>query len=117
MFIFGIVRSTIFYVGITSLLNSASTDMLVLYLFTILVHIAVCKCKHRSRSASDIALGAIEHDVLAPFAKISIFVKVITGAHVIDDTPDHIVEDKLQVYAGAAWGIFLIGALALTLFT
>lgn len=111
MFFFaGLMRSTILYLIPISLLNENSNpfDFVVGYVAISLLHIAICKLSNKHCSAKNVFLGAFQHDLLAPFLEIKSCLEVLLKKHIIRDTPEHMFEDKMQVYVGGIWGACIL---------
>ena len=111
MFFFaGLIRSTVLYLIPISLLNGNSKpfDFIMGYVIVSLIHIIVCKLSDKHCSASDIFLGAFQHDLSAPFLEVKSCLEVLLKKYIIQDTPEHMFEDKMQVYLGGVWGVCIL---------
>lgn len=107
MFFFaGLIRSTVLYSIALSLLGRNSDLIVSALVYTVLslIHVGICKLTRDSRTAGDIFVSALEHDAIAPFLHVKSFFEVLLKKHVIRDTPEHMFEDKMQVYLGGIWG-------------
>lgn len=106
----GLIRSTVLYLIPISLISGTlnPVEPVAAYLLLSLIHIAICKLTHDGRNASNIFTGALWHDIIAPFLRVKSCIEVLLKIHIIKDTPDHILEDKLQVYSGGIWGVYIL---------
>ena len=83
---------------------------IVIYAFTLLLHLLVCKFKDKNRSFVETFLSSLLRDLAAPFSKFSTFLAVITRRWVIqDDSKFHNIIDALQVVSGGIWSIIVFG--------
>lgn len=112
----GLIRSTVLYLIPISLTSGMLNPIkpLIAYLLLSLIHIVICKLTHDGRNAFDIFTGALWHDIIAPFLRVKSCIEVLLKIHIIKDTPDHILEDKLQVYSGGIWGVCILLLLCTT---
>ena len=84
--------------------------LIVIYAFTLLLHLLVCKFKDKNRSFVETFLSALLRDLEAPFFKFSTFLAVITRRWVIqDDSKFHNIIDAIQVVSGGIWSIIVFG--------
>lgn len=111
MFFFaGLIRSTVLYSIALTLLghNSDPIASALAYTLLSLIHVGICKLTRDSRTASDIFISALEHDAIAPFLHVKSFLEVLLKKHIIRDAPEHMFEDKMQVYLGGIWGACIL---------
>ncbi|HJC51135.1 MAG TPA: hypothetical protein H9754_11330 [Candidatus Anaerostipes avistercoris] len=119
MYLIGAFRRTALWCIIFTVLGSIaiSADLLnflgvliVIYAFTLLLHLLVCKFKDKNRSFVEAFLSSLLRDLAAPFSKFSTFLAVITRRWVIqDDSKFHNIIDALQVVSGGIWSIIVFG--------
>ena len=84
--------------------------LIVIYAFTLLLHLLVCKFKDKNRSFVETFLSSLLRDLAAPFSKFSTFLAVITRRWVIqDDSKFHNIIDAIQVVSGGIWSIIVFG--------
>ena len=119
MYLIGVFRRTALWCIIFTVLGSIaiSADLLnflgvliVIYAFTLLLHLLVCKFKDKNSSFVETFLSAFLRDLEAPFSKFSTFLAVITRRWVIqDDSKFHNIIDAVQVVSGGIWSIIVFG--------
>lgn len=120
MYILGVLRRTALWGIILVLLGSIamrSVEILYLlvlfigvYVFFVLLHLLICKFQKSRRSAGEVYLSALGHDLAAPFSKIGTFIAVLTKRWIIrDNSKFHNFIDGLQVVTGGIWAIVIWG--------
>ena len=120
MYILGVFRRTalwgVFLVILGSITTKSTTLLysiglfIVAYIFFALLHLLICKIQKSRRSAGEIYLSALGHDLTAPFSKIGTFLAVLFKKWVIrDNSKFHNFIDGLQVISGGIWAIAVLG--------
>lgn len=66
-FVLGMMRSTVLYFGLVSVIKASSFEALLLYLAAVLVHTVFCKLTKDDRSTGEIVFSILGHDTVAPF--------------------------------------------------
>lgn len=117
-YIIGVFRRTALWAMLLTILGSISMGdpemlfMLVtfgtVYLLFVLIHLLTCKIGKSSRSAGEVYVSALGHDLVAPFSKIGMFVAVITKKwNIRDCSKFHNFVDWLQVVTDGIWAIII----------
>lgn len=120
MYIIGVFRRTALWGIFLVILGSIAMESAELlysivfligaYIFFVLLHLLLCKIQKSRRSAGEVYLSALGHDLAAPFSKIGIFIAVMFKKWIIrDDSKFHNFVDELQVVAGGIWAIVVWG--------
>lgn len=108
MHIIGLMRSTILYLAIISVIKESSFQLLFLYVFIIALHLMFLKLKREDFSAGEIAIGSIIHDTLAPFLGVKSFVKLLLQKYLDSPNEPHANIFLAQGITEAIWSVLLI---------
>lgn len=111
-FIIGLARSTLLYSFIGSLLGGAlSIKLIAFYAMTLGVHVLICKFSD-GREPSDVLIGAIEHDVVAPFLGVKALVQLLLHKYLTNQHEHHAAVFLTQGIVEGLWGTVLLAYLA-----
>lgn len=116
-FFIGIVRSTLLYGFVVSVLNkSISLNWIMLYALSLAIHILICKLSKDGRDTSDILIGAISHDVTAPFRGVKALAQLLLRKYLTDRNEPHAAVFLTQGIVEGLWGTILVIYLAIAIF-
>lgn len=106
-FIFGMIRSTILYFGLVSVIKASSFEALLLYLAAVLVHTVFCKLTKDDRSTGEIVFSILGHDTVAPFLGVKTLAEFLLREYVFNRNEPHATLFLSQNIAEAVWGTLL----------
>lgn len=114
-FIIGLARSTLLYSFIGSLLGGAlSIKLIAFYAMTLGFHVLICKFSD-GREPSDVLIGAIEHDVVAPFLGVKALVQLLLHKYLTNQHEPHASLFLSQGIIEGIWGTLIAICLAITI--
>lgn len=116
-FFIGIVRSTLLYGFVLSVLNGPiSVEWITLYALFLAIHILICKLSKDGREASDILTGTVSHDVTAPFLGVKALIQLLLRKYLTNRNESHAAVFLTQGIVEGLWGTILVIYLAITVF-
>lgn len=109
--IWGMIRSTILYGIVLSLLSGIDFPLpiIALYVLVALLHIFKCKVLSKdTRGIAEIFSGALVHDVIAPFLSAKMLLERLFRHFVLRDKSEIIFEVEMQVYVKGIWAVCIL---------
>ena len=108
----GLIRSTVLYLAIRTLINHSNPiSFIMLYAILSLIHFAICRLSHTDMTAGDIFIGALQHDLIAPFLGVLMFIEHLLEKLFTRSTEKSIFEVEMQIYVEGIWGLFILFSL------
>lgn len=106
-FVLGMIRSTILYFGLVSVIRGSSFDALLLYLAAVVIHTVFCKLTKDDRSTGEIIFSILGHDTVAPFLGVKTLAEFLLRKYVFNRNEPHATLFLSQNIAEAVWGTLL----------
>lgn len=114
-FFIGLIRSTLLYSFIGSLLSGElSINLIAFYAMSLGLHALICKFSD-GREPSDILIGAIEHDAVAPFLGVKALIQLLLHKYLTNRHEPHAAFFLTQGVVEGLWGTMLLAYLAFTI--
>ena len=107
-FIRGLIRSTILYLGLISVIKGYSFQLIFLYFLAIIIHILVSKLRKEDFSTGEMVLGILFHDIIAPLLGIRSLVKLLFRKYLSSPNEPHADVFLAQGIGEAVWGTLLV---------
>ena len=107
-FVLGMIRSTILYFGLVSVIRGSSFDALLLYLAAIAIHTVFCKLTKDDRSTGEIVFSIFAHDAVAPFLGVKTLAEFLLRKYIFNRHEPHAALFLSQNITEALWGTLLV---------
>lgn len=109
----GLIRSTILYLALVSLIKESSFQMLLLYVAVIIIHIVFSRFKKERFSIGEMIFNIIIHDIIAPILGIRSLAKLLLKKYLDGPNEPHAEVFLAQGITEAVWSVLLLGYLAI----
>lgn len=111
--IWGMIRSTILYCVLLSLISGTGSLLPVIALYALASVLQILRCKgllKDTRSVAKIFSGALVHDIIAPFLSAESLLERLIKRYILRRPPEEapIFEVEMQVYVKGVWAICIL---------
>lgn len=106
-FVLGMIRSTVLYFGLVSVVKGSSFDAFLLYLAAVSIHTVFCKLIKDDRSAGEIVFSIFTHDAIAPFLGVKTLAEFLLRKYIFNRHEPHAALFLSQNITEAVWGTLL----------